>query len=324
MKTVDSMNELKKENAEYEAVLDIISQVADYTHKRDVVEKLKQITVKLFGAEKVEYTDSASNTASFRELNRALFGKSSEDFIMGPADEGFILRLSNNGSIYGILEASEFKNPVYIPRYAGFANTIARVCGLAISNARQFEMLEKARDEVEYVSTHDSLTGLFNNDYILTYIMTTRVSATTMVFSFDIDDLKMVNEKFGHLSGNDLICLAADVLRECFRETDIIARIGGDEFIAIVEGCDAIFAEKIKKRIEEAIARKNFEKQGRMFDLSMSSGFAGASMKELRLKLSRGLESGAEWEILTKFAEEEMYAEKAIKKRNREMRRNLN
>ena len=96
------------------------------------------------------------------------------------------------------------------------------------------EITERKRmeDELRYISTHDSLTGLYNRHFFQTEmerIQGGRLFPVSIVMA-DLDNLKVINDSHGHKTGDAIIVKAADLLKMSFRSEDIIARIGGDEF----------------------------------------------------------------------------------------------
>ena len=89
----------------------------------------------------------------------------------------------------------------------------------------------------------------------------------------DLDNMKRINDKFGHMEGDAALIEAADVLREVFRESDIIARIGGDEFVILAVDSDGAPAEALINRIHQRCILTNL-KRGRPYVLAMSAGSA--------------------------------------------------
>lgn len=153
-----------------------------------------------------------------------------------------------------------------------------------------------------YTSYHDSLTGLYNRNYYNKYISEESIPDGTTIFMCDVDGLKSVNDNYGHIFGDELICMAAQVLEESFRRTDIIARIGGDEFFVIVLDGNVDLAENAKKRIQEVINLKNSKNKAMPFGLSLSVGYAIAD------------DFNENWDELINKADHLMYQEKALKK----------
>lgn len=108
----------------------------------------------------------------------------------------------------------------------------------------------------------------------------------------DLDGLKMINDKFGHKEGDLALIELANLLKENYRASDIVARIGGDEFVVIPVGTIGDDVEIITTRFENTLAIHN-EKMNRNFRLSASIGIAyydpenPCSLDELLLQADR-------------------------------------
>lgn len=130
----------------------------------------------------------------------------------------------------------------------------------------------KSRNEhIAYLSYHDQLTGLYNRRFFreeLNRLDTERNLPLTLVMA-DINGLKMANDAFGHRLGDLIITSTADILRSEFRKEDIVSRIGGDEFVAILPHTDSITAEKIVDDIYRKVEGQKVES----VLLSVSFGF---------------------------------------------------
>jgi diguanylate cyclase (GGDEF)-like protein len=112
---------------------------------------------------------------------------------------------------------------------------------------------KEAEKEVLYLSYHDQLTGLYNRRFYeeeLKRIDTQRNFPITLVMA-DLNGLKLTNDAFGHNAGDELLKTFSRVLQQECREDDIIARIGGDEFVILMPKTDSFEAEKIVHRINE-------------------------------------------------------------------------
>jgi len=118
--------------------------------------------------------------------------------------------------------------------------------------------LERAHDQLVSMVNHDSMTGLHNRRYfneISTTLMhiTKRNKSDLSVLMIDIDNFKSINDRYGHLLGDKVIQEIANILINATRESDIVVRFGGEEFVVLlpntaVEGANKI-AHKIKERI---------------------------------------------------------------------------
>jgi len=129
---------------------------------------------------------------------------------------------------------------------------------------RDFSEKKERQRKVEYLSYHDQLTGLYNRRYFeeeSTRLDTKRNLPLSVIFG-DVNGLKIINDAFGHSQGDQLIQMVAEILKAVCRADDIIARVGGDEFIILLPKTDSIALEKLIVRIREQTNRiiiKNIE-----------------------------------------------------------------
>jgi len=135
----------------------------------------------------------------------------------------------------------------------------------------------QAEEQLKYLSFHDSLTGAFNRAYFeqeMDRMQKSRVSSVGMI-AFDVDGLKFVNDSLGHPSGDSLLIAAADIITGCFRQGDMVARIGGDEFVVLIPNTskEALFAGC--RRVREAVEKHN--RANPELPLSISMGTAVGS-----------------------------------------------
>jgi len=105
------------------------------------------------------------------------------------------------------------------------------------------QALEEARHELQFRATHDSLTGLFNRAAMLEHLQreiarATREKTILAVLIADLDHFKQLNDRYGHLCGDDLIREAAARLNGATREYDVVGRYGGEEFLILLPGFD--------------------------------------------------------------------------------------
>ncbi|MFW6382301.1 MAG: diguanylate cyclase domain-containing protein [Bacillota bacterium] len=132
---------------------------------------------------------------------------------------------------------------------------------------------KKKEKEIEYLSFHDEMTGLYNRRYFeneLKRLESSRRRPIAIVIG-DVDGLKSINDNYGHKAGDKIIKSAAQVLREVSRSEDVVARMGGDEFAVILPETDIEAAQKYCQRIRAEIAR--FNRQNNLpYKLSISIG----------------------------------------------------
>ena len=140
------------------------------------------------------------------------------------------------------------------PIYDDSGETL-RVVGIAAD----ITDLKLGEEKLKYLSLHDPLTALYNRIYFeeeMSRIERGRYNAVGIV-SCDVDGLKLVNDTLGHDQGDRLLVAAAGVIRGCFREGDLVARIGGDEFSVVLPDTTESAVEKACQRIQEAVASYN-------------------------------------------------------------------
>lgn len=126
----------------------------------------------------------------------------------------------------------------------------------------------------------DELTQIHNRRYCIEYMNKIREaeSSAYTIICFDLNNLKTVNDTLGHAKGDILIKSAADVIAETFEDHGIVARMGGDEFIAVI---DTAIHEEIAKLMEQFrinIMRKNQEVED--LNMSIAYGYASSTIKE--------------------------------------------
>jgi len=147
-----------------------------------------------------------------------------------------------------------------------------RVSGVA-SNITEKKRQE---EELNYLSTHDTLTGLFNRAYFdaeMVRMANSRHYPLSIVIA-DIDGLKTINDNLGHAEGDQLIKQAALALLHSFRGEDVVARIGGDEFAVILQNADEATVKEAIKRVRAFQAVINRDKSDSALSISLGSATA--------------------------------------------------
>ncbi len=171
---------------------------------------------------------------------------------------------------------------------------------------------EKAflHQRVKELAMTDPLTGLgnrlyFNDTFSREAGLVARYGHPLCLLMMDMDNMKAINDRHGHLVGDQALVALAELLRGEIRTSDTIARLGGDEFVIIMPQTDAEAGGKLSLRIEDAIARWNL----------------AAPLGKVRLGLSIGVQAGGPDEVdsLLAAADSNLYRVKKSRKTSRRM-----
>lgn len=154
------------------------------------------------------------------------------------------------------------------------AEVSARTLERALCRAVDRHQLQAALRRMSLV---DELTGLYNRRGFLTLgeqqlHLARRTTKKLLCAYADLDGLKQINDTFGHQEGDRAIRDSADILRRTFRNSDVIARIAGDEFSVVAVESSATAIDAVKARLVEQLARYNEEPSDRPYALSLSLG----------------------------------------------------
>jgi diguanylate cyclase (GGDEF)-like protein len=189
----------------------------------------------------------------------------------------------------------------WTPTHAGW---VAGFLVLVIFVMSGWLAIARRHDRLRELAATDHLTGLYNRRgfFFLAghqWQLALRNNMPLLLFYIDLDLFKEINDSLGHKVGDQALRDCAAALRECFRSTEIIARMGGDEFAVTIEGATPDSSAMLEQRLAEIVERKNNE-PGQPYKLSLSVGalLCDLSMQDLSID-----------DLLAK-ADSQMYREK--------------
>jgi diguanylate cyclase (GGDEF)-like protein/PAS domain S-box-containing protein len=160
-----------------------------------------------------------------------------------------------------------------------------------------------SEERLSYISFHDMITGVFNRAFYeeeVKRVEKSRVRPVSIIVG-DMDNLKLINDEYGHQAGDKALKLIANVMENCLRSEDLIARIGGDEFAVLLPNVDEALALKVKQRILNQIEASNQNTENE-FPVHISLGCGTVNKDDLFMDAF-------------KQADAQMYQEKQRKKR---------
>ncbi len=217
----------------------------------------------------------------------------------GQPYEGKLINYRRNGEV--------FWNHLSIIPIRDPSGALTHYVGIQRDESRERELIE----QLEYESRHDRLTGLANrralDDRIESAMRRAQINRDQMAFCMiDLDDFKPINDRFGHEAGDYVLQAVGRRLREGLRRTDYIARVGGDEFVLLVEGYRSLEElELVLTKVEAVVNGPIALRNGREVSVSLSMGVCCYPYEGVR-----------DMGTLFRFADQALYRSKA----NRENR----
>ncbi|MDF1500632.1 MAG: GGDEF domain-containing protein [Anaerolineales bacterium] len=153
--------------------------------------------------------------------------------------------------------------PVYGPLYLSSQALIHQTVGLLLFSfsrniERNLEYLRNQTDQMTELAHTDPLTGLANRRYMIEqldreFLRARRYGRPLALLYLDLDGFKEINDHFGHLFGDDVLSSAAVSMRSVLRSTDLLARIGGDEFAVLLPETDLKGAVDVVNKLRRAL-----------------------------------------------------------------------
>jgi diguanylate cyclase (GGDEF)-like protein/PAS domain S-box-containing protein len=180
-----------------------------------------------------------------------------------------------------------------------FLVALAQVAALAIANSQTF-------DQVQRQATIDDLTGAFNRHFFNQNLRAELARAQRLGYSVgllmvDVDDLKSVNDRHGHLAGDALLKLVVEGLRHSTRETDWVARYGGDEFAVVLPGCPPDQLESVGEKLRRNVAERGIRLAGGE-PLAITVSMGGSVFPDVARNLEELIDQADKSELQAKLA----------------------
>ena len=145
-----------------------------------------------------------------------------------------------------------------------------------LGNSMDITIRKQMEEEIQTLSVTDPLTGLYNRRGFLSLAeqqlkIAKRTKIGLLLLFADLDGMKWINDNLGHKKGDEALIEVANVLKKVFRDADIVARVGGDEFSVLAVGIEMEDSRIIEDRLQYEIGINN-SRENRDYSLSMSVG----------------------------------------------------
>lgn len=166
------------------------------------------------------------------------------------------------------------KNPVF--------DDAGNVVGL-IGISKDITEMKKHQETIAHQATHDYLTGLYNRKAFYEFGETMwstliRENRKSMLLFIDLNDFKKVNDQYGHQEGDQVLCRFSNILKRECRESDLLARIGGDEFVLYMSGDKQAASTLVNRLIQNTDTK---ELRGCQISIGIASNEQAKSLGEL-------------------------------------------
>ena len=192
-----------------------------------------------------------------------------------------VVMLTDSGTEQIAAQAFQEGAVGYLPKGSLSQEKLSKVIDVALDKWRRLQQAMADKAELERLATFDSLTGLYNRRAILGKLhelinLANRYREDFSLSMLDIDHFKKVNDHYGHLAGDEVLEQVARSVHQNIRDTDIVGRYGGEEFIIILPRTSLssswIVAERLRSMIEKVEMK---DSAGNVFTITVSQGLAG-------------------------------------------------
>jgi diguanylate cyclase (GGDEF)-like protein len=284
-----ALSDAIRRSTDHATALDLISNLTQMMTETEAIDQILDLFTILFAPNTLIYLPlvdgrpghirSNPESIAFRDDIVRRLTDFRKDYAWNEAKKGFLLRIARQEETLGVLEIEGIAFPEHREHYLRLSLVVARVCGLAIANARAYEKRREAEEMIRHQAFHDTLTGLPNRMLFHTRLTQAldeaqRSRQNLAVLFLDLDHFKEVNDTLGHDKGDELLRNLAERLKSVLRTDDTVARLGGDEFLVLLPGiASPEDAAKVAERTLQVI-QAPFVLEGERAHVTSSIGIA--------------------------------------------------
>lgn len=170
----------------------------------------------------------------------------------------------------------------------------------------EFTSEKELMNKLEKIAATDGLTGIYNRQYFddlarKEISRMQRYGGVLSMIMLDLDNFKSINDTYGHVAGDKALIVVVNTFRNILRESDLIARYGGDEFLILVPHTEISDAKILAERLRQALEKKTIQVDGNLINVQGSFGVASTKSR-----------SNLTPEILYSLADRAAYRAKAL------------
>ena len=225
----------------------------------------------------IEVNEAAAKTLGYQPDQ--IIGNNLADFVipkLRPLIPEYLERVSRTSFDEGIFYVQTKSGEERAWQYRNRLHEEADGSAYIIGYAQDVTQLKETEEHLQNLSLTDEMTKLYNRRGFFTLAeqavrYARRNSKSGLVIYADLDNLKEVNDRFGHETGSQMIVDTSNIFKSSIRDSDIVGRIGGDEFVALIQDVSEAGLKVIENRLHEEIRSFN-AKNSRPFKLSISFG----------------------------------------------------
>jgi len=192
-----------------------------------------------------------------------------------------VVMLTKSGSQEVATQAFQEGTLAYLPKGSLSLDKLSNTIDAALDKWTRLQQAKASKEQLERLATFDLLTGLYNRQTILAKVrelvnLTNRYKGDFSLVLLDIDHFRKVNDRHGHLTGDEVLEKIAALIRGNVRDADIAGRYGGEEFIIILPNTNLasswVAAERLRSIIEKTELK---DSAGNVFAVTVSQGLVG-------------------------------------------------
>jgi len=257
---------LRESEERYRLIVEYANEIIYQTNVDGYFTFINPTGIRLSG-----YTKDELIGKHYRELIREDYRDDAERFY----GEQLVKKIPN--TYYEFPLFTKDGNEIWIGQNVQILMHAENIVGLqAIS--RDMTARVKKEEQLRSMVFTDSLTNLYSRRGYLNLAehllkSAERLHTKLLLAYIDLDNIKFINDTFGHEHGDAVLIDTAHILRNTFRKSDIICRIGGDEFAVLASNFDESYPQNIIDRLQYYIDKQN-RKRNKQYKISMSMGFA--------------------------------------------------